>query len=270
MREGLEHEMSVSSTRNRLLQALPPGELDRLLPHCERVDIRKGEVLMSIGEPLEFAYFPEGGLSSNLMVTGEGRKAEVGCFGYEGMVSTATVLGSDRSPHEVQVEVGGPWLRIRTEALRSAIQNSPALHDLLLRYAHTSTMTVSQTALSNGLFSIEERLARWILMAHDRLEGDEVSLTHDFLAIMLAARRSSVTLAVQALEGYGIIRAHRARIIVRDRGMLYDLAGKSYGAAEAEYERLIGPFRNKPPHGEAALRPGICSPRSCRSDDAGS
>ena len=239
--------MSVSATRNRLLQALPPGELDQLLPHCERVDVKKGDVLLSVGKPLEFAYFPEGGLSSNLAVTSEGRRIEVGCFGYEGMVSTAMVLGSDRAPNEILVQVGGPWLRIRVEALRSAIQSSSALQDLLLRYAHTAMMTLGQTAMSNAGFSIEERLARWILMAHDRLEGDELPLTHDFLAIMLAAQRSSVTLAIQAVEGYGAIRAKRALIVVRDRGMLYDLAGKSYGPAEAEYERLIGPFRDKPP-----------------------
>ncbi|MBB2964481.1 helix-turn-helix domain-containing protein [Methylobacterium sp. R2-1] len=108
-------------------------------------------------------------------------------------------------------------------------------------------MAVSQTAISNGVNSNEERLARWILMAQDWLQGDELPLTHNFLAIMLATRRSSVTLATQALEGYGAIRAKRARIIVRDRGMLCDFAGESYGPAEAEYERLIGPFRDKPP-----------------------
>lgn len=245
--EGLEHPMSVSTTHNRLLQALPPYELGRLLRHCERVEVCKGEVLVSPGEPLDWAYFPEGGLSSNLAVTGEGRRIEVGCFGYEGMVSSATILGSDRAPHEIIVQVAGPWLRLRAETLRSAIQSSPALRDLLLRYAHTLVMTLSQTAMSNAAFSIEERLARWILMAHDRLEGDELPLTHDFLAIMLAAHRSGVTLAVQTVEGYGAIRAKRALIVVRDRGTLCDLAGKSYGPAEAEYERLIGPFRDKPP-----------------------
>lgn len=243
--------MSVTTTRNRLLQALPLDDLDQLLPDFERVDVHKGDVLWTVGQHLEFAYFPEGGLSSNLAITSEGRRAEVGCFGYEGMVSTATVLGSDQAAHEVLVQVGGPWLRIRVEALRSAIRSSPALHDLLLRYAHVFTMTVSQTAMSNGTAKIEERLARWLLMAHDRLEGDELPLTHDFLALMLAARRSSVTLATQVLEGYGAIRAKRALMIVRDRGMLYDLAGRSYGPAEAEYERLIGPFRDKTlPHFE--------------------
>lgn len=124
------------------------------------------------------------------------------------------------------------------------MQNSAVLQ---LKYAHILSMTLGQTAMSNGVHAIEERLARWILMAHDRLEGDDLPLTHDFLSIMLAARRSSVTLAIQAVEGYEAIRAKRARISVRDRGMLCDLARRSYGPAEAEYERLIGTFRDKPP-----------------------
>ncbi|GJE72035.1 Crp/Fnr family transcriptional regulator [Methylorubrum podarium] len=235
--------MGVSSTRNRLLQALPPAEREPLLAQFERVQVQKGEVLWSVGDPLEFVYFPEAGLSSNVAVMSEGRRIEVGCFGQEGMVSTASVLGADRAPHELIVQVGGPWLRIGTGAFREALGRSPILHGLLLRYAHTVMMTVSQTAMSNGAYSVEERLARWILMAHDRLEGDELSLTHDFLSIMLATQRSTVTLAIQALEGYGAIQARRALIIVRDRGMLCDLAGNSYGPAEAEYERLIGPFR---------------------------
>ena len=236
-------DMRVSSTRNRLLQTLPPDELDRLLPLFERVTVRRGDRLWSIGQRLDCAYFIEGGLSSNVAVTSEGRRVEVGCFGREGMVGTAIVLGVDHAPHELVVQVGGPWLRIEVEALRHAMQTGPALYSLLLRYAHTVMMTVSQTALSNGIHTVEERLARWLLMAQDRLDTDELALTHDFLSIMLATQRSTVTLAIQALEGYGAIRAQRAQITIRDRDMLCDLAGNSYGPAEAEYERLIGLFR---------------------------
>ncbi len=238
--------MTPETMRNRLLQALPPADLEPLLPHFERVEVRKGDVLWTVGQPLAFAYFPEGGLSSNLAVTGDGRRVEVGCFGREGMVSTATVLGSDRAAHELLVQVGGPWLRIGAETLRNAMHDSPALHDLMLRYAHFLMMTLSQTALSNGAQTIEERLARWILMVHDRIEGDELPLTHEFLSLMLATRRPSVTLATQVIEGYGAIRAKRGLIVVRDRAMLRDLAGQCYGPAEAEYERLIGPFRSQP------------------------
>ena len=241
--------MSVSTTRNRLLQALSSDDLGRLLPHLERVDVHKGEVLIHQGQVLEFAYFPEGGLSSNLAVTSDGRKIEVGCFGFEGMVSTATVLGSDRASHDILVQVGAPWLRMRTDALKEAIQASPALQAVLLRYVQIQILTLSHSALANGAYVMRERLARWLLMAHDRLEGDDLALTHDFLSLMLGVQRSGLTLAIQELEGLGMIRAKRALIQVVDREKLRAMAGDSYGFPEAEYERLIGPFRGEaPPH----------------------
>ena len=104
---------------------------------------------------------------------------------------------------------------------------------------------MGQTAVSNGLYKTEERLARWLLMAHDRLDGDELPLTHDFLSIMLGVHRPGVTLALHFLEGAGMIRAKRGRITVLDRGKLEQAAGESYGPAEEEYERLIGPFRER-------------------------
>lgn len=241
--------MSVSTTRNRLLQALPPDDLGRLLPHLERVDVHKGEVLIHQGQPLEFAYYPEGGLSSNLAVTSDGRKIEVGCFGFEGMVSTATVLGSDRASHDILVQVGAPWLRMRTAALKEALQASATLQAVLLQYVQIQILTLSHSALANGAYVIKERLARWLLMAHDRLEGDDLALTHDFLSLMLGVQRSGATIAIQELEGMGMIRARRGLITVVDRDKLRDMAGDSYGFPEAEYERLIGPFKGEaPPH----------------------
>lgn len=243
--------MSVSTTRNRLLQALPPDDLGRLLPHLERVDVHKGEVLIHQGQPLEFAYYPEGGLSSNLAVTSDGRKIEVGCFGFEGMVSTATVLGSDLASHDILVQVGAPWLRMRTAALKEALQASATLQAVLLQYVQIQIqiLTLSHSALANGAYVIKERLARWLLMAHDRLEGDDLALTHDFLSLMLGVQRSGATIAIQELEGLGMIRARRGLITVVDRDKLRDMAGDSYGFPEAEYERLIGPFRGEaPPH----------------------
>jgi CRP-like cAMP-binding protein len=239
--------MSVSTIRNRLLQALSSDDLGRLLPHLERVDVHKGEVLIHQGQILEFAYFPEGGLSSNLAVTSDGRKIEVGCFGLEGMVNTATVLRSDRASHEILVQVGAPWLRIRTDALKEAIQASPALQAVLLRYVQIQILTFSHSALANGAYVMRERLARWLLMAHDRLEGDDLALTHDFLSLMLGVQRSGVTIAIQELEGLGMIRARRGRLTVLDRGKMRAFAGDSYGFPEAEYERLIGPFRGEAP-----------------------
>lgn len=241
--------MITHPLRNRLLLALPPADLGLLLPHLDPVPLHKGAVVMRPDEPIEYAYFPEGGLASVVCSAGEGRRAEVGLFGFEGMVSTASVLGADRTPLETFLQVEGTWLRIGTETLTRAMRQSPALQSVLMRYVQAFLLTLSQTALANGAYKIEERLARWLLMCHDRLDGDDLPLTHEFLSLMLAVHRPGVTTAVHVLEGARAIRARRGVITVLDRGKLEEAAGGIYGAAEAEYERLIGPFR---PHAEGA------------------
>jgi CRP-like cAMP-binding protein len=214
-----------------------------LRPRLDAVEVRKGDVVLRADEPFAYAYFPESGLASVLSSEAQGRRLEVGLFGREGMVSTALVLGADRTPHETVSQVGGAWLRMAPDALREAMRRSPPLHELLMRYVQTFLLTVGQTALSNGAYKAEERLARWLLLAHDRLDGDDLPLTHEFLSLMLSLHRPGVTLAIHALEGAGMIRARRGMVTVLDRGKLQEAAGESYGAAEAEYERLIGPFR---------------------------
>lgn len=245
--------MAVSAPRNRLLQALTPSDLSQLLSHLERVHVRKGDVLIRQGHPLKFAYFPEAGLASNLAVTSDGRKIEVGCFGFEGMVSTATLLGSNRASHDILIQVGGPWLQIRTDVLGKAVRASPSLQGMLLRFVQVQLLTLSQSTLANGAYLLKERLARWLLMAQDRLGGDDLALTHEFLSQMLGVRRSGITLAIQEIESLGMIRASRALIKVLDRQKLIELAGDSYGIPEAEYERLIGSFRGNTPSGSGLL-----------------
>ncbi|MCK2057209.1 Crp/Fnr family transcriptional regulator [Methylobacterium sp. 37f] len=235
--------MSIGATHNLLLRSLPEEERARMLPLFERIEVRKGARLINEGDRMAFSYFPEDGLSSNLTTANGSRRLEVGCFGYEAMISTAVFLGSERTPHEIVVQVGGPWLRIDAACLRDAFEALPGLRRVLLRYAHVFIMTLSQTALSNGVCSIEERLARWLLMAQDRLSTADLALTHEFLGVMLGTQRSGVTLAIQALEGVGMIRARRGRITILDRDRLVAHAGDSYGPAEAEYDRLIAPFR---------------------------
>jgi CRP-like cAMP-binding protein len=236
-----------SSLQNRLLRALAPEDFSLLQPHLEPVPLPKGAVVIEAHKPFDDAYFPESGLASVIFNTREGRRLEVGLFGREGMVSTALVLGADRTPHETQAQVEGTWLRIEAEALRQAIRRSSALRDLLMGYVQAFLLLLSQTALSNGTRTIEERLARWLLLAHDRLDGDDLPLTHEFLSIMLGAHRPAVTNAIHILEGDRMIQAKRGVITVLDRGRLQDAAGDTYGIAEAEYERLIGPFSDKRP-----------------------
>jgi hypothetical protein len=158
------------------------------------------------------------------------------------MSATSLLLGVDQTPQEMFMQVPGVGLRIEAAAFTAALRQSPSLHASLLKYIQTFTIQTAHTAVSNGSYTIEERLARWLLMCHDRLDTDDLPLTHDFLAIMLAVRRSGVTVAVQTLEGAGMIKGHRGRVTILDRAKLLETANGSYGPPEAEYERLIGPL----------------------------
>lgn len=229
-----------TAVRNLLLRALAPEDFALLRPHLEGVLLKRTQVLVERNTPLHFVHFPDTALASILATTPEGRRQEVGLYGRDGMGSTAVVLGVDRTPHETVIQVEGTGWRMPAEALREELARSPTLLGLLLRYVQTFTLQAAQTALTNSNHAMEERLARWLLLCHDRLDGDELPLTHGFLSLMLAASRPTVTLTTHVLEGAGMIRTRRGAITVLDRGKLEDAAGESYGPAEAEYERLIG------------------------------
>ena len=231
------------AVHNRLLRLLPADSFLRLQPHLEPVPLTKGLVILKADTPFAWAYFPEYGVAS-IISSDEGRRLEIGLFGRDGMGSTALVLGTDRTPHETVIQVEGHGHRIAADVLREALAQDPALQALLLRYIHVFSLQLAQTAVSNGSGTIEERLARWLLLTHDRLDGNDLPVTHEFLAIMLGVRRPGVTLATHMLEGAQVIRAKRGLITVTDRAKLEQLAGRSYGSPELEYERLIGPMRD--------------------------
>jgi len=235
------------STRNRLLSALNRDDFDLLQPDLEPVALELRQWLIEAGEPIQQVYFPEHGIVSILADTSQGR-IEVGLIGPEGMAGLPVVLGIDHSPHGYMVQAAGKALRITTPELRTALQQSPALQAGFLRYAHALMVQTAQTAYANARFTIEARLARWILMTDDRLEGGDLPLTHDFLSMMLGVCRPGVTLAVQGLEGNRLIRAARGRITVLDRSGLEEVADSAYGISEAEYASVMGQA-----HGGASL-----------------
>jgi CRP-like cAMP-binding protein len=228
-----------SAVRNRLLKALSPDGFALLQPHLEPMDLTLRQMVIEPGEPIQHAHFVEQGILSLLAQLPHDR-IEIGMVGREGMSNVAAAFGAERSPHGMMCQADGHALRISVAALREAVQQSPSLSGLLGRYLYYLTIQTGQTAYANASLNIEARLARWVLMTHDRTDGFEVSLTHDFLATMLGVRRPGVTTATHVLEGAGMIRSERGRIIVLDRGKLEELADDAYGMAEAEYERLIG------------------------------
>jgi len=232
--------------KNRLPRALSADDYARLQPHLEAVTTPKDEVLVEPNTPYTYVYFFESGLGSVIARTPGGETAEVGLYGFDGLAGIPVILSSMRSPHRLLMQISGSAHRVPAEVLRAAMNESVTLRDLLLRYVQFFLIQVAQTAVSNAMHVIEERLARWLLMAHDRMPDDDVPLTHDYLALMLAVRRPSVTTALHVLEGAGYVRANRGNIRVRDREALLDFAGSAYGLPEREYARLIGPMERAP------------------------
>lgn len=231
----------MSSTRfsNRLYNAMSSDDRALVGAHLEPVTLSLKHPVERPSEPIEHVYFPESGIISVVAKSGP-KEIEAGVIGREGMTGLAIVMGNDRSPNDCYVQVAGEAHRIAVDDLRTAMAASGSLRDLLLRFAQTFLIQVTHTSLANGRAKIEERLARWLLMAHDRLSPGEITLTHEFLSLMLGCRRPGVTEIVHELEGKGLIRAQRGIIKIVDHEGLKETAGAIYGVPEAEYQRLIG------------------------------
>jgi CRP-like cAMP-binding protein len=187
--------------------------------------------------------FLEAGVASYADLAPSGMRTGIGMTGFEGLVGWQALLGAERSSYEVKVAVGGgPAFLIEAGRLREACRESLTLQQHLTRFVQAFLMQLGQTAVSNLVNPVEKRLCRWLLMNHDRIQGDEIALTHNQIGEMLGIRRASVTDALHVLEGDGLIRADRRLITVRDRERLRRCAGEYYGRAEAEYSALIAPF----------------------------
>jgi CRP-like cAMP-binding protein len=225
-------------TKNILLQTLATKERQLLAAKFDKVEMKRGDMLYETYKPIEFVYFFESGLSSEITCNDDGKRIEVGCVGREGLSGVPVLLGLDQTPQYAFMQTEGKVLRIRSTDLQEAMDDMPNLRRILLRYVHVFMIQIAATALADGRYSVEQRLARWLLMSQDRL-GGELPLTHEFLGLMLGVRRPSVTDALHVLEGRQLIKAERGLISVRDRHKLEDLAGDCYGRPEREYQRLI-------------------------------
>lgn len=225
---------------NRLLAQMAREDSEYLQQHLEDVDLPLRMKLEVSNKPIEYAYFIGGGFASVVANGVKGRSVEVGVIGREGMTGMAVVLGAGRSPHETFIQVAGKGQRILAEKLRERLDDSEGLRRTLLRYGHVLAVQTAQTALSNGRDKLEERLARWLLMAQDRVGGNDLPLTHEFLAMMLGVRRPGVTIALNLLEKQGYIQTVRGVTTIIDRDGLEECANGSYGVPEAEFRRLFG------------------------------
>jgi CRP-like cAMP-binding protein len=184
-------------------------------------------------------YFLESGLASS--VTSEaGRFASGALIGSEGMTGLPILLGTDRGPGDIVVHAEGYAQFISANDLRTVILSNPSLHWCFLRYAHAFTVQSLYTAFANAQGKVEERVARWLLMAHDRLQSDVIPVTHKMFSLLLGVRRAGITVALQALEKRGLIERSRGSITVLDRARLVVSANGLYGQPRLEFERLFG------------------------------
>jgi CRP-like cAMP-binding protein len=224
-------QQKTPTSKNRILSRLSAADIALLKPDLEAVELQLRYVLEAANEPIQHSYFIEYGLASIVAANGH-KRLEVGLIGCEGMTGLPIVLGNDRSPHETFMQVAGNGVRIPAQKLREAIAQSRSLELALLAFAHRFLNQTASTALSNGTATLEERLARWLLMANDRLRGDEVPLTHEFLSLMLGVRRAGVTVALHYLEQRALIRLARKQIVITDRKGLEAAANGTYHTPE--------------------------------------
>lgn len=225
--------------QNHLLELLPGSERARLLSVMERVDTRSGDLLFRQHEPIVAVDFPLHGVLSVVVVMEDGGVAEVGTVGNEGMAGIPLVLGTDHSPAQAFYQVPGSAYRMSAADFRAELAKSTVFSDVVHRYAQAFLTQVSQSAACNRLHPLDQRLCRWILMSHDRTDGDRIALTQEFLAQMLGVRRATVSIAAGALQKAGLIRYNRGIINVLDRERLEQSSCECYAVVRSEFERLL-------------------------------
>jgi CRP-like cAMP-binding protein len=217
-----ETTTSISVAENTILAALPPEEMERIARSLQPVSLELGQVLYEPDQVIRRVYFPTEAVASLITMLEDGSTVEAGMVGYTGMVGTPIVLGAETSPNRALIQHSGGALMLPVEVLRDELKRGSRLQQSLLLFIHMLFTMVSQTAACNRLHTVEERLARWLLMMHDLVKEDDFILTQEFLSSMLGARRAGVTVAAGSLQRAGLITYKRGHIRILDREALED------------------------------------------------
>jgi CRP-like cAMP-binding protein len=216
------------SLRNEILLSLPPKESAAVLSELEFVEMRAYDLLNEMGEAIEFCYFMNSGMTSILTIMGDGKGVEVGLTGKEGFIGLPAIVGFRTSATRAVVQITGSAFRVPTEKILSTLAKCPQLVKKLNRYSQELAMQATQVAACNRLHGVEQRLARWLLMSQDRVGGETVPLTQEFLSHMLGTRRASVTVAAGILQKAGLIKYARGSVTVVDRRKLEGASCECY------------------------------------------
>jgi CRP-like cAMP-binding protein len=234
-------QRSKTPPANRLLARLPQADYQRLLPALEAVSWESDQVLYEARSPIDHVYFPNRGAASALTVMEDGGAIEVATIGNEGMVGMLLAIGAESSPNKVIVQVAGAALRMKAKVFKEEARRDGPFQRLVYLYHSAFLTQVSYSVACNGLHPVRQRCCRWLLMTHDRAQGDSrIPITHEFLAFMLGVRRSTVTDILQPLQEEGLIRNARGEIIILDRSRMEAACCECYRQVNEEYDRILG------------------------------
>ena len=222
--------------KNRVLAALPKADIDRLTPHLSLVALKTRTQLLD--GRADYAYFLEEGLASVVLTLADGATVEVGVIGIDGVVGVSILMGAGTMPGQTFIQVAGSGYRIDAAVLKDEFERPGQLRSYLQKYIVAHLAQSSQGAACNRLHSISERLSRWILTCHDRIQSDRMPLTHEFLGQMLGAPRTTVTLAAGMLHQSGLIDYTRGHVTITNRDGLEDVACECYPTVRNEFRRL--------------------------------
>lgn len=225
---------------NRLLASLPKSEFDQIAPALRFVVADFGSVLHEPYEPLKAAYFPVSGIVSLVAVMDEDRTAEVGVIGNEGVLGSPIILGTPKSARRAVTQVPVSAYMMSAKSFLSAFQHLPAFRGRLLKYVRAQLVMMSQLAACNSLHSVDQRLARWLLMCQDRIASERLPFTHEFLADMLGVKRTTVTEIARVMQKTGLIEYSRGRITILKRRELQRASCECYRVIRDQYDELLG------------------------------
>jgi CRP-like cAMP-binding protein len=226
---------------NRILGPLPHEEFARLVPHLETVELKRGEIVYLTGDDIQYAYFPQNGLLSLVSTTQTGSTIEVAMVGREGGVGLPVILRSHMIPYEVTVQSTTEALRVKAKALQEEFDKGQTLHDNMLRYLNVLFAQISQSLICNRFHNLGEALRRWLLTVQDRVNSDNLDLTHESIANALGVPRTAVTKAAGELQREGLIRYSRGKILIIDRARLEAHSCECYRITREQ----LGQFLNK-------------------------
>ena len=230
-------------TGNRLLDRLPDEEWQQVVSQLEEIDMPLGMKLSESDAPVELVYFPTAGAISTVATTSAGESVEVYLAGREGFSGVAALFNLPEMAHGVVVQVAGRGYRMRASSFRNLVHTLKAFRELIYRTIYLRMVLATQSVLCNRLHEVEQRLARWLLTLADRVESEQVQVTQEYIAEMLGARRSTVTVAAGALQDRGLISYSRGKVTILDRPGTIAAACECYETVAAAHRRIWGVMR---------------------------